>query len=75
MSDADQSLAARITELESLLTHLQRTIHDLDQVVIEQQRQITALDRKFNLVHAELGVVRSGLAPELKPEDEKPPHY
>ena len=41
--DVAQPLAGRVTELETLFTHLQRSVQDLDQVVLDQQKQIDAL--------------------------------
>jgi len=74
-SDPLQLLAERVTELEALFTHLSRTLQELDGVVVEQQKQIAALERKLAAFGTELGIVRGAMTPELKPEDEKPPHY
>lgn len=68
-------LSARIVELETLYTHLQKTLGELDQVVLGQQRQIEALERKIAAVNADLGAVARSVVDDRRPEDEKPPHY
>jgi SlyX protein len=68
-------LAARVVELETLLTHQQRTLAELDQVVLAQQKQIDALERRMESLAAELHVPGGSAVEERKPEDEKPPHY
>lgn len=62
-------------ELETLYTHLQRTVGELDGVVLDQQRQIDALERKVAALKLELSTLASSVVEERKPEDEKPPHY
>lgn len=74
-SDASAALAARLTELETLFTHLQRTLAELDQVVFEQAKKIESLERHFVRISGDLGTLRGAMAERLKPEDEKPPHY
>ncbi len=43
-----QQLAVRVTDLEMLFTHLQRTIHDLDEVVRQQNRRLDTLEQAIN---------------------------
>ena len=43
---ATKQLADRVTELEILVTHLQRELAELNQVATDQQRQIDALGRQ-----------------------------
>ena len=70
-----QPALARIVELETLYTHLQRTLGELDQVVLAQQRQIEALSNRVASLAGDLHRL-SGSEPEVrKPEDERPPHY
>jgi uncharacterized coiled-coil protein SlyX len=75
MSPHPPSPTERITELEGLFTHLQRTMKDLDQVVIEQARRIVQLERELNLLAGELRAVRDFSREPRRPEDEIPPHY
>ncbi len=70
-----QPTLARIVELETLYTHLQRTLGELDQVVLAQQRQIETLSNRVASLAGDLDRL-SGSEPEVrKPEDERPPHY
>ena len=69
------SLEARVVEMEVLFTHLQRTLGELDQVVLRQQKQIEALERTAKNLGESLGQLSAGPPEERKPEDEKPPHY
>ncbi|MCA8986856.1 MAG: SlyX family protein [Planctomycetaceae bacterium] len=62
----------RLTNVESLLSHLQYDYDQLNQVVQKQQQQIEALQRQFQKLIDR--IEPSGL--ELPdPLDEKPPHY
>jgi SlyX protein len=72
---SDERLAARVTELETLCTHLQRTVGELDEVVLAQQRQIDALVRSYERLAAGVESISAQPTAPLKPEDEKPPHY
>jgi uncharacterized coiled-coil protein SlyX len=74
-STSHEQLAARVVELETLLTHFQRTLGELDEVVLAQQKRIDGLERKIAALTSELNVLGSSLREERKPEDEKPPHY
>jgi uncharacterized coiled-coil protein SlyX len=70
-----QPALARIVELETLYTHLQRTLGELDQAVLDQQRQIDTLSKRINSLAGDLNRL-AGSEPEVrKPEDERPPHY
>jgi len=54
---------------------LQRTVHDLDQIVIEQSRRIEILEREVRCVSSDLRAVRDTQREPRRPEDEIPPHY
>lgn len=62
----------RIIEIEKRLVYLEKFVEELNEVIIEQQRQ---LDR----CHKELARLQPKNAPspidENSPHDEKPPHY
>ena len=68
-------LHERVVDLETLWMHLQRTLGDLDQVVLTQQKRIEALERKIAGLTSDLSSLSGSLPDERKPEDEKPPHY
>jgi SlyX protein len=63
---------ARITDLEVRYVYLERTVGELDQVVLELRAEIEKLKREVkdltHMAHAEDGEDRT-------PLDEKPPHY
>ena len=40
----------RITELEFVVTHLQKTIQDLNEVIIEQGKRIDTMQREVRLL-------------------------
>jgi SlyX protein len=72
-SESQSPLSERVVELETLYAHLERTVADLSEVVLAQQRELDALGKKAATLEAELA---STTDPEVrKPEDEKPPHY
>jgi uncharacterized coiled-coil protein SlyX len=68
-------LTDRVTELELLLTHMQRTIHDLDQVALDQQKQIDKLSSQLSRITLDVGRLQTAGDEVRSPEDEKPPHY
>ncbi len=70
-----QNLEARVVQLESLHAHYQRTIEDLDQVVLAQQNRLDALERAVAALREGYNELISGGREERRPEDEKPPHY
>ncbi|MEX2114877.1 MAG: SlyX family protein [Pirellulales bacterium] len=68
-------LHARVVELEVLFTHLQRTLADLDQVALAQQKQIAKLERAVASLRGELDGLAGAAQEARTPEEEKPPHY
>jgi SlyX protein len=70
MSSADD----RLTNVELLLTHLQRDFEQLSQVVFRQQAEIDAL--KTEVAKLNTRIVTLTDDPEIRdPQEEKPPHY
>jgi uncharacterized coiled-coil protein SlyX len=65
----------RLIELEMLFTHLQKTVFDLDRVVIDQARRIDMLQREVKGLVSELRMMRDTSREVRRPEDEIPPHY
>jgi uncharacterized coiled-coil protein SlyX len=70
-----QQLIVRVTDLEMLFTHLQRTIQDLDGVVRQQHRRIDTLEQAITRLAAQVQGVVGVVDPDRAPEDERPPHY
>ncbi len=66
---------ARLTELEFVVTHLQRTIHDLNEVIIDQGKRIDTLQRETRLIASDIRQVRESSREPRRAEDEIPPHY
>lgn len=73
--EAHRKLIGRVTELESLFTHLQQTIKDLNQVVLDQQRQLDATERQLSRILRDVMSLSAGVAEPRTAEEEKPPHY
>lgn len=73
--DPAAPLAARLSELETRYTHLQRTLEELDEVVVGQARQIELLERKIGLLTSQVGALAARETEERTLEDDKPPHY
>jgi uncharacterized coiled-coil protein SlyX len=74
-AQSDPRLTERLTSLEVVVTHLERTIHDLDEAIRARNKQIDLIERTLSQLRLEVGVLREG-PPEVRtPEEEKPPHY
>jgi len=65
----------RLVELEVLFTHLQKTITDLDEVVVDQSRRIDQLQRELKILAGDVRLVRDSSREPRRPEEEIPPHY
>ncbi|GAB5405044.1 MAG: SlyX family protein [Aureliella sp.] len=78
MSDAQQpsSQAERIVELEICLTHQQRLLEQLDDVVTEQESRIRKLEQRLETMKTEQQQLRDRVSEQSATiPDEKPPHY
>lgn len=70
---AEKSEHERIVEVEMGLTHVQRDFESLNEVMLEQQKTIEALQRTVQRLESRLQSVTD---PEVRdPESERPPHY
>lgn len=70
-----KELEERQADLESRYTHLQRVVETLNEVVIEQAKQLDQLHRKFHQLTNQLEpLLQAGAEPRTLEED-KPPHY
>jgi|GEM_PF-2038703 len=65
-------LYLRLQELEEKFLYQDRTIDDLNEVIIEQQAQLYALEEKFRRLQALLTAIED--QPSGVP-DPRPPHY
>jgi uncharacterized coiled-coil protein SlyX len=79
MKPADEppnsGMAERLEGLEIAVTHLERTVADLNGAILAQQKSIDALERKLGRLTTEFNTAQNAQGEERKPEDEKPPHY
>ena len=64
-------LEARIDELEVRLTHHDKTIAELNEVITTQWKAIEALERQLRRLNDELRDLETQEAPPIT----KPPHY
>jgi uncharacterized coiled-coil protein SlyX len=67
-----EHLFRRVTELEMLFTHLQRTVQDLDKAILDQQKQIDGLRGELSRIMATLDQLAEMT---VESRDERPPHY
>jgi SlyX protein len=69
-----QTMEDRFVDLESRLTYQERTIEELNEVVIRQQEQIDLLTEKLEAV---VNHLREAASPVNGPAEEEPPppHY
>lgn len=64
----------RITDLEIHVTHLSRTVQELNDVIYRQQQTIDRLETELKGLREQ--VLAEAPSPVRKPEDEEPPpHY
>jgi SlyX protein len=64
----------RITELELLVTHLQRDLEALNSVVLEQQKQLDRLGKSLDKLDHQVEDMLDG-GESRDPLAERPPHY
>ena len=74
-SSGDERLRQRVTEVETLLTHLQHDYHQLNEAVLSQQARFTTIERQLLAVEQKLRDVAERPSEPSDPLDEKPPHY
>ena len=66
---------ARVQELEYIVSQLQKTVDDLNDALLSQQRKLDSLSRQMEQAKS---VVQSVLNADNAPRslaDDKPPHY
>ena len=67
----DGDFAARLIHVESMMAHFQRTMQELDQVVIEQGRSLNDLAGRIRRLAAELATLQDATVEE--PDEDEPP--
>ncbi|WP_417386738.1 SlyX family protein [Gimesia sp.] len=69
-----EELIARLTQVESVLMHLQHDVEQLDEAVLQQNQIVDTLSKSLKLLDSRLGVLEEdGEGPD--PVQDKPPHY
>lgn len=63
-----------LEQIQTKIAFLERTAHELSDVVFRQHRDIQALEAKLKEVSDRLNAVQSDQGPR-PPEQERPPHY
>ena len=72
MSD---SLESRLTRLEMLYAEQDYTIQTLNEVVAQQDQEISILNLNIEKIKNQLQMLRSDLSSNIDPIVDKPPHY
>ena len=73
--DLPERAGARLTSLEELVMHFERMAQELNQVAIDHQRRIDAVEQQLKrLTSAVDGLSEPAVEPRSA-EAEKPPHY
>ncbi|WP_333824073.1 SlyX family protein [Pinisolibacter sp.] len=73
MSD-DEALTRRLETVEAALAHQERTIADLDRVVLDQWRRIEELSRQLSRLTDQMREAE-GRLDAVAPPEPPPPHY
>ena len=68
-------LESRVTELESLFSHGQRLLEQLDEIVREQATRLAAQQRRMQQLHDQIERQTAAMTERRTLEDERPPHY
>jgi uncharacterized coiled-coil protein SlyX len=75
-SQSNREIHRRLSEVESLVTFLQRTIDDLNAVILDQQRRLESQEKELARLRATYSTLADSIVEvPRRPEDEKPPHY
>jgi uncharacterized coiled-coil protein SlyX len=62
-----EHLAARVTTLEESLTYCERMLDDLDQVMRDFQKRLTALDDRLTRLNKQLGFIADAISEGGRP--------
>ncbi len=65
---------SRLIDIEVKLAHQEQAMADLNQVLIDQQAQLTRLAQRYEVLTEKLHSL-SQLEPGVSADDERPPHY
>lgn len=65
---------ARLIDIEVKLAHQEQAMAELNQVLIDQQAQLTRLAQRYDVLTERLHSL-SQSEPGVSADDERPPHY
>ncbi len=70
-----ESLEAKLNRLEMLYTEQDHTIQTLNNMVVQQDREISRLNINLEQLKVQLQTLKSDGSSDIDPGFEKPPHY
>ena len=70
-----KQVAARVTGLEETLTHFERALGELDEVLRHIQTRMDSLESRFDNLTRNVEKMATPPPEERSAEDERPPHY
>ncbi len=70
-----ESLEAKIAKLEIMFSEQEYTIQSLNDMIAQQDKEISQLNINLDQVRVQLRALKSELSVEIDPEIDKPPHY
>jgi uncharacterized coiled-coil protein SlyX len=70
-----ESLESKLTRLEMLYTEQDYTIQTLNEVVSQQDQEISMLTLNIEKIKDQLQMLKSELSSNIDPVVDKPPHY
>jgi uncharacterized coiled-coil protein SlyX len=71
----NESLQARIEHLEALYSEQEYTVQALNDMVAQQDREISSLTLNVEMLKDQLNALKTELPGNISFENEKPPHY
>ena len=71
----NESLQARIEHLEALYSEQEYTVQALNDMVTQQDREISNLTLSVERLRDQLNALKTELPGDISLENEKPPHY
>ena len=70
-----ETLESKLDRLETLFTEQDYTIQTLNDMVAQQDQEISQLNVSLELLKDQLQALRSELSGDIDTGNEKPPHY
>ena len=70
-----ETLESKLERLETLFAEQDYTIQALNDVVAQQDQEISQLNISLELLKDQLSALRTELSSDIDPVVEKPPHY